>query len=485
MNDELLNAFDDCLNALAAGETVAACLARYPALANDLRPMLEAAHLAATARPRAEAALRSAQNVNRAAFLSRAAALRAQRPHSFWAAFAAPRRAWAPALALLLFVCLGSYGALQVSADSLPGDALYSLKRAAEQTQLTFTLDPQARLEFEQELDERRAAEAQAVTTQGRAVAVEFNGLVTEMTDTRLTVAGLAVRLTIATRLTGVPALGAWVSVSGQTQADGSVTAETVTVVSEEFMGVVNAIGADQWQIDEARVLVNPQTEVKGQPRVGDTVRVKARSLADGQRLALEIERLNGQPPTATAQPSATTAPSVTPAPSNTSAPTETEANHTPEPSHTPKPSNTPRPTSTGSGGGGGPSPSNTPKPTSTSGGGGGGGGGPSPSNTPKPSQTPEPTRTPEPTHTPQPSHTPEPSPTPALTPTETATPQEFEVEGLVQAINGNEWLIDGTTVIVTAETVFEDNPQVGDVADAHGYIAADGRWIATRIKKK
>ena len=42
IDERLIDALDDCINRMAAGETVEVCLARYPDLATELRPMLEA-----------------------------------------------------------------------------------------------------------------------------------------------------------------------------------------------------------------------------------------------------------------------------------------------------------------------------------------------------------------------------------------------------------------------------------------------------------
>ncbi len=46
---ELYDTFDDCLTRISAGESLEDCLQRYPALAGELRPMLEAARLAQSA----------------------------------------------------------------------------------------------------------------------------------------------------------------------------------------------------------------------------------------------------------------------------------------------------------------------------------------------------------------------------------------------------------------------------------------------------
>src|SRR5688572_32877079 len=43
---DLINAFDDCIDRLANGQTVDDCLRRYPQMAASLRPMLETGLLA-------------------------------------------------------------------------------------------------------------------------------------------------------------------------------------------------------------------------------------------------------------------------------------------------------------------------------------------------------------------------------------------------------------------------------------------------------
>ncbi|MEP7359914.1 MAG: hypothetical protein ABI847_21870, partial [Anaerolineales bacterium] len=64
---ELLSqALDEALAAIASGETVAAALARQPALADELAPLLAAAQAAGAARP--AAVPRGAQATSRAQF---------------------------------------------------------------------------------------------------------------------------------------------------------------------------------------------------------------------------------------------------------------------------------------------------------------------------------------------------------------------------------------------------------------------------------
>jgi len=52
-------------------------------------------------------------------------------------------------VAVLIFFSWAGYGVLSASADSLPGDSLYPVKRMAEQICLLATLDPGSRGGYE------------------------------------------------------------------------------------------------------------------------------------------------------------------------------------------------------------------------------------------------------------------------------------------------------------------------------------------------
>ncbi len=57
-----------------------------------------------------------------------------------------------------------------------------------------------------------------------------------------------------------------------------------------EFVGTVEAIGADAWTVDGQTLLITAQTEIKGSPAPGDLVKVHASIDADGTLTALELE---------------------------------------------------------------------------------------------------------------------------------------------------------------------------------------------------
>ncbi len=493
MTDELIAALDDCLNAIASGATEEAALDHYPALADELRPMLEAAREAGASSSLA-AIPQQEQLSSRAKFLARAAELRVLRLRSGRARSAPQRgfvsrlfaaRALATGLAIVLALVIGTYGLVSASAQSLPGDPLYGVKRTVEQTQLLLASDSQTRTQLEEQFAERRIREAQTIITQRRETQIEFRGLVESLTGERWSVAGITVIVAGEARVSGDPAPGVMVEVSGVSQADGTVLASRVSVIAPtptpaepvasptaiaipsatplpvptedqpspipdasptpredqgieiEFTGIVESIGASQWQISGQAVSVTAATELRGNPQVGQTVKVKAIRRVDDTLAARRIEIITGTP--------------------------EPTASRTPEPKST-EGQGTPQPT-----------PTHTP--------GSGGGSGPSPSKTPEPQQT----ETPEPTHTPGSGggSTPTATNPPTITPTDTPEPEEVEFEGTLQSINGNLWTVGGQAVTVTDSTEIRDNPQVGDTVKVRAQRQPDGSLVAERIEKR
>jgi hypothetical protein len=387
------------------------------------------------------------------------------------------------------------------SADALPGDALYTLKRAVERTQLLLTGDPKARSDLEAEFTTRRIEEAQAVSTQGRQTRVEFTGWLAEMAGEHWTVSGLRVLVAAGTPISGAPAPGMWVHIAGVVRSDGVIAAERAAALAAqdvplptatprplltatpgaampigedvEFIGVVQSIGAAAWVIEGQAVRVDAATEIRDNPRVGQLVEVRAERLADGGLLATRIRLENdgeGNGPAPT--------------------PEEDDDNENANGNSGPSPSNTPQPgdddddddDNGNANDNSGPSPSNTPRPgedddedqdngnaNDNSGPGGddddddddsGPGGGEGAATV---------------TLAPAGADTPAPS--------ETARPEDVEFEGTLEAVNGALWTVGGQAVEVTGETEIRDNPQVGDPVRVRALRYADGRMVATRIE--
>jgi hypothetical protein len=232
----------------------------------------------------------------------------------------------------------------------------------------------------------------------------EFRGQVKEMHERVWVIGEYRVHITERTEIKGDPRIGDWVKVHALRTEDGLIAREIEVIERTrtpeptrppeiEFRGQLTAIEGRVWVIGEYRVIVTERTEIKGEPRIGDWLKVHALRTEDGL-VAREIELL------------------------------EREATRTPEPT-----------------------------------------------------REVEPTRPPEATRTPEPSRTPE--------PTRTVAPAEIEFVGTLNSKEGGVWNVGGTSVMVTGETEIRDNPQVGDTVKVHGWLQADGVVKAREIRKQ
>ncbi|HET7012217.1 MAG TPA: DUF5667 domain-containing protein [Anaerolineales bacterium] len=165
---------DRCLTRVERGEaTLPQILAEFPDLADELRPLLETALQARRARPslvpRRDFLASSEQRVFNLLQHRR----RARGPN------AAPARSrplglglrLAPALVAAVLVAavgLGGLGIVNASAQALPGDGLYIVKRGLEEVQLALTFDPENEAEILGGLVDERLLEIQALSSEGR-----------------------------------------------------------------------------------------------------------------------------------------------------------------------------------------------------------------------------------------------------------------------------------------------------------------------------
>lgn len=153
----------------------------------------------------------------------------ARRPSGWLSLQALMRRsAIVVTLASILLVILLGRGTIAASANSLPGDALYPVKRMAEQFQLVFTVNPQAKALLIQELDQRRRDEAVAVVSSHRVADLSFRGSVEHESAVHWTISGVVVSISPETVIEGNLALGDLVQVSARSMSDGSLWATRI-----------------------------------------------------------------------------------------------------------------------------------------------------------------------------------------------------------------------------------------------------------------
>ena len=348
MSRKFDTALDDCMNLLRAGASTADCLARYPEHAEELRPLLSlASAVKAVPTPRPDPA---AVRANRQRMLDAVptAATRRQRrgPAAFawfWKLSSAlqvrPLLRTALTLAAAVVVVSLATGVLFTSAaDSLPGQALYPVKRFGENVRLSLTLNPAARQELQTEYALERRHEVRQVLAAGQRAALEFRAELEEIGDDYWIIGGLKVMLDSDTLVEGHVAVGAMVIVQASSSGDGTLWALKLQVLTNPLLltPVITAIPTPT-----PTATPTPSTTPTPAPTVTPTPSTTPTST-----------------PTVTPTPSPMPTETSTPLPTATSTPTHTEE---PESTDSPEENETEEPESTDH-----PDPTHTEEPDST-----------------------------------------------------------------------------------------------------------------------
>ncbi len=473
MSDRLSDAFEVCLAALKTGVGGEACVELYPDLAAELRPALETALLAISSAPVGVPA--AAIHDSRERVLAMGNALR--RRQRFQPFHAIPRFALA-GLAAVLGAFVGLGGLVVASAQALPGDALYPIKRASESVSLSLS-SAGARQTLQVDYSQRRTHEVLSLLDLSRTAPVSFQGVVRQQSSDRLVVDGITVQLPEDVKVTGKIADGVTVEVEGETES-GGVRATQVRLKAYELDGTIQAIAAPRWKVDGVEFLTNENTIVSPGVGVGDAVIVLLEVDEHGLTQARAILRAQASeaPPEVEATPTP-----ETPSGPTAGAPTEGPSDQTTEFDGTlqavagstwtaggrtlrvgsqteidgsPKVGDSLRVTASqgpdgvwnaqkievttgGDTGGGGGEGGATPGPTPTGGSGGDGGGE---------------------------SHN-----------------DPVTVTGTVSRISGASWTIAGQVFSVDGSTEIHDNPQVGDTVRVTATRQPDGSLLASQIE--
>ena len=231
--NNLYEALEICLQDIEKGTDVETVLFRYPDLADELRPILEAsagAKSMAVAAPSAEVVRR-----NRAKVMQHAAQLRESKVKTSQRIWFASLRRIAVTLAVLIILFVSGTGLVGASSNTLPGDDLYPVKRTWEGLRLFFTFNGQEREALELEHENERLHELNELLKKGRSAEVKFNGLFTNQNGNEWMVAGVRVLISSQTdiRDQGI-VVGNPVEVRGITQDNGTVLAERIKLLSSD-----------------------------------------------------------------------------------------------------------------------------------------------------------------------------------------------------------------------------------------------------------
>jgi uncharacterized protein DUF5667/uncharacterized protein DUF5666 len=236
MSENLYDALEICLHSLEQGEDIEVCLARFPQLADDLRPLLQtAAQLhdsAATSVPMVIMLSGRSRLLDHAAELREQATVKKARP-LFGALFGRSFSKAFIALLLLVVFILSGTGLVSASNAALPGDQLYPVKRTWEDLRLQFAFTPQGRETLENEFEQERVDEVNTLVTHGRVEKVSFIGLISGIFPDHLIVSGINVIIDAHTQLPGLFSLNQLVQVDGETQSGGAVLAKKIVFVQQ------------------------------------------------------------------------------------------------------------------------------------------------------------------------------------------------------------------------------------------------------------
>ncbi|MDY6834459.1 MAG: DUF5667 domain-containing protein [Chloroflexota bacterium] len=160
---ELERILDECIDRMARGDTVAQCLMRYPEHEGMLRPLLEAvaiAHQSSNIQPRPGfKAIAQKQFISNIQYERKRKESRSL-PIYIWH----PR--WATAIVAVLVLLVVGSGVVAISSSSMPGDALYPVKTASEDVQLTLTFSNMEKAELHTKFAERRSEEMAYVASE-------------------------------------------------------------------------------------------------------------------------------------------------------------------------------------------------------------------------------------------------------------------------------------------------------------------------------
>ena len=218
---DIIDAFNDCIDRLNNGATVADCLRLYPQYADDLRVMLDAGRLVNRARID-PFETQAAQQQGRDRVLD---AFATTPPRSNIYPF---RRFMTLAATLVLILGLFMGGAGLAAESSLPGDPLYGLKRLTEDARLIL---PGATTDLKDAFARRRVDEIRQLLAINRAENVDFSGEVEAINADAWVIAGLPVTVPPGTPGAESIKVSDEVAVQAQTTASGQLTATNIALL--------------------------------------------------------------------------------------------------------------------------------------------------------------------------------------------------------------------------------------------------------------
>jgi len=164
------NILNDCIDAMLRGESLEDCLVRYPEQSAELEPLLQimscTRETTRNIEPRPDFKAQLRYQVQ-----SRIAERKEKARDKYLTIGWLPR--WASiTLVSVLILTFAAGSVYAISADTLPGDLLYPVKRAGEQVQLFFTFSNEGKAVLHATLASRRIEEIETIAPKADAATV-------------------------------------------------------------------------------------------------------------------------------------------------------------------------------------------------------------------------------------------------------------------------------------------------------------------------
>jgi len=285
MSERLAMAFEVCLQALATGASLEACLSLYPDLADELRPALQAA--AVLSRKPAAQPAPAAQARSRSQMLAHATRARSQ---SRWQVLRQPLpRLGLVLMAVMVALVAGWGGLTSAAAQSLPGETLYRVKRADETVRLQLVRDTQARQALRLTFNDRREDEARELIRLGRKGPVSFEGIVEGQAAGQWTISSLPVALSAETQVAGGIGPGDSVIVIGTTRLEGDILASEILLHTYQLVGPVEQQAPSEWVVAGQLLRIVGASQIQEDIHPDDVARVLVEVQPNGDHVALVI----------------------------------------------------------------------------------------------------------------------------------------------------------------------------------------------------
>lgn len=235
---------EDCLDRISKGESLESCLEKYPEQSAHLKELLIlAGNIHQLPIP---AARPSAVASGKQKMLAELQAVQQPQPVSSFnfsryikqtISFLLGKEDFQmkpilrPIIALLLVCVIGGTLAVNVSARSIPGDSMYSFKRTWENLRLAFTISEKTRTVLEEQLKLERHQEIQTLIENHQKAVLQYTGVLRAMKAHQWLVDDLWVKIEDRLIIEGHPKVGDLVEITIETEEDGMLILIKISVV--------------------------------------------------------------------------------------------------------------------------------------------------------------------------------------------------------------------------------------------------------------